>query len=317
MEKIIERLALELGIRKSQVKSAIELIDNGNTIPFIARYRKEVTGNLDDEILRNLNDRLIYLRNLEARKEEVIHLISELQKLTPELEETIKNANMLTEVEDLYRPYKQKKRTRAIIAKEKGLEELAKIILKQKETSSINEIASRFLNKEKEVLTVEDAINGACDIIAEDISDNAKYRKQIRKISYNTGKLVTTATKPDERTTYDMYYNFSENINKIPSHRLLAINRGEKEEALKVKFEVDEEKIISYLQKEIIKKESPFKEILELTINDAYKRLIKQSIEREIRADKFEEASEAAIKVFGVNIKNLILYFNKKLLLKP
>ncbi len=307
MEKIIERLALELGIRKSQVKSAIELIDNGNTIPFIARYRKEVTGNLDDEILRNLNDRLIYLRNLEARKEEVIHLISELQKLTPELEETIKNANMLTEVEDLYRPYKQKKRTRAIIAKEKGLEELAKIILKQKETSSINEIASRFLNKEKEVLTVEDAINGACDIIAEDISDNAKYRKQIRKISYNTGKLVTTATKPDERTTYDMYYNFSENINKIPSHRLLAINRGEKEEALKVKFEVDEEKIISYLQKEIIKKESPFKEILELTINDAYKRLIKQSIEREIRADKFEEASEAAIKVFGVNIKNLIL----------
>ncbi len=307
MEKIIERLALELAIKKSQVKNTIDLIDEGNTIPFIARYRKEVTGNLDDEVLRNLNDRLTYLRNLEARKKEVIHLISEAGKLTKELEESINNANMLTEVEDLYRPYKQKKRTRATIAKEKGLEELANIIIKQKENIPINDIASKYVNEQKGVVSIEDAINGACDIIAEDISDNAKYRKQIRRLSYLTGKIVSSAINKDEKTTYDMYYDFSEEINKIPSHRLLAINRGEKEEVLKVKFEVDEERIIAYLQEQIIKKNSPFKDILSTTILDAYKRLIKQSIEREIRSEKFEEASEAAIKVFGINIKNLIL----------
>lgn len=305
MDNIIKVLALELSIKPAQVKSAINLIDEGNTIPFIARYRKEVTGNLDDEVLRNLNDRLNYLRNLENRKQEVIKLIDEQEKLTPEIKEKILNSNILTEVEDIYRPFKPKKRTRATIAKEKGLEPLANIIMKQsKKYVSIEEIAKDFATDE---ITLEDAILGACDIIAEEISDNAEYRKQIRKISYRTGKIVTTATNPEEKSTYDMYYNFSENINKMPSHRILAINRGEKEEFLKVKFEVDEEKIYEYLEKKIILSDNIFKEILQETIRDSYKRLIKSSIEREIRSEKFEEASEQAIKVFGVNVKNLIM----------
>lgn len=308
MEKIINQLVSELGVKEKQIISAIDLIDQGNTIPFIARYRKEVTGNLDDEVLRKLNDRLLYLRNLETRKEEVIRLIDEQGKLTDELKQSIVNANILTEVEDIYRPYKQKKRTRATIAKEKGLEPLAIKFMKQVEKQgNIENIASEYVNEEKGVLNSTDAINGASDIIAEDISDNAEYRKMIRRISYRTGKLITVATKPDEKSTYDMYYNFSENINRIPSHRVLAINRGEKEEFLKVKFEVEEEEIHSYLEKEILKGESIYKEQLILTIKDAYKRLIKPSIENEIRSDKFEEASEQAIKVFGVNVKNLLM----------
>ena len=305
---VVKKIALELNITEKQVKDTINLINEGNTIPFIARYRKEVTGNLDDETLRNLNDRLNYLNNLETRKKEVIHLIEEQGKLTEDLRKSINEANILTEVEDLYMPYKQKKRTRATIAKEKGLEELANIIIKQKrEEITLEEIAKKYISEEKNVANVEEAITGACDIIAEDISENASYRKQIRKISYLTGKIVSNAINKDEKTTYDMYYSFSEEVNKIPSHRVLAINRGEKEGILKVKLEVDEERILGYLISKIIKKESPYELVLEETIKDSYKRLIKPSIEREIRTDIFEDASTKAIKVFGVNVKNLLM----------
>ena len=248
MEKIIDELSIELNIEKNKIGNTIKLIDEGNTIPFIARYRKEVTGNLSDEVLRKLNDRLIYLRNLEARKDEVIRLIDEQGKLTEELKNSILNASILTEVEDLYRPYKQKKRTRATIAKEKGLEPLAKLIFSQTvKDGNKDEIVTKYINKEKGLETVEECINGALDIIAEDISDNAKYRKKIRGITYRTGKLVTTAVNKDESTVYDMYYNFSEEIKKLPSHRILAITRGEKEKVLKVKLDLDEESVLKYL----------------------------------------------------------------------
>lgn len=308
MEKIIDELSIELNIEKNKIGNTIKLIDEGNTIPFIARYRKEVTGNLSDEVLRKLNDRLIYLRNLEARKDEVIRLIDEQGKLTEELKNSILNASILTEVEDLYRPYKQKKRTRATIAKERGLEPLAKLIISQTEKDgNKDEIVTKYINKEKGLETVEECINGALDIIAEDISDNAKYRKKIRGITYRTGKLVTTAVNKDESTVYDMYYNFSEEIKKIPSHRILAITRGEKEKVLKVKLDLDEESVLKYLERETLKGDSIFKDDLILCIEDSYKRLIKPSIEREIRGELFEEASEKAIEVFGVNAKNLLM----------
>ena len=307
MEKMIEQLRLELGIQEKQVRNTIGLMDEGNTIPFIARYRKEVTGNLDDEILRKFKDRLDYLRNLEHRKEEVIRLIEDTGNLTEELVEKINKATILTEVEDIYRPFKPKKRTKATMAKEKGLEPLAKQIIAQKEkTGDVLEIAKIYINEEKGVATVEEALQGACDIIAEDISDVAEYRKQIRRISYRTGKIETTAVK-EEPSVYDMYYHFAEAVNKIPSHRILAIQRGEKEGFLKVKLEVEEDEIEQYIAKQIIKGNSIYEGLLQSTIQDAYKRLIKPSIEREIRSDKFEEASEQAIKVFGVNIKNLLM----------
>ena len=308
MEKIIDELSIELNIEKNKIGNTIKLIDEGNTIPFIARYRKEVTGNLSDEVLRKLNDRLIYLRNLEARKDEVIRLIDEQGKLTEELKNSILNASILTEVEDLYRPYKQKKRTRATIAKERGLEPLAKLIISQTvKDGNKDEIVTKYVNKEKGLETVEECINGALDIIAEDISDNAKYRKKIRGITYRTGKLVTTAVNKDESTVYDMYYNFSEEIKKIPSHRILAITRGEKEKVLKVKLDLDEQSVLKYLERETLKGDSIFKDDLMLCIEDSYKRLIKPSIEREIRGELFEEASEKAIEVFGVNAKNLLM----------
>lgn len=308
MEKIIDELSIELNIEKNKIGNTIKLIDEGNTIPFIARYRKEVTGNLSDEVLRKLNDRLIYLRNLEARKDEVIRLIDEQGKLTEELKNSILNASILTEVEDLYRPYKQKKRTRATIAKERGLEPLAKLIISQAvKDGNKDEIVTKYINKEKGLETVEECINGALDIIAEDISDNAKYRKKIRGITYRTGKLVTAAVNKDESTVYDMYYNFSEEIKKIPSHRILAITRGEKEKVLKVKLDLDEESVLKYLERETLKGDSIFKDDLILCIEDSYKRLIKPSIEREIRGELFEEASEKAIEVFGVNAKNLLM----------
>lgn len=308
MEKIIDELSIELNIEKNKIGNTIKLIDEGNTIPFIARYRKEVTGNLSDEVLRKLNDRLIYLRNLEARKDEVIRLIDEQGKLTEKLKNSILNASILTEVEDLYRPYKQKKRTRATIAKEKGLEPLAKLIISQTvKDGNKDEIVTKYINKEKGLETVEECINGALDIIAEDISDNAKYRKKIRGITYRTGKLVTTAVNKDESTVYDMYYNFSEEIKKIPSHRILAITRGEKKKVLKVKLDLDEESVLKYLERETLKGDSIFKDDLILCIEDSYKRLIKPSIEREIRGELFEEASEKAIEVFGVNAKNLLM----------
>lgn len=308
MEKIIEQLSLELGVKKNQIKNTIELIDLGNTIPFIARYRKEATGNLDDEKLRNLDDRLRYLRNLEARKIEIKQLISEQGNLTQEIENNIDKSTILTEIEDIYRPFKPKKRTRATIAKEKGLEHLAEIILKQNiKDGNIYDIAQEYVDIEKGISNSNEAICGACDIIAEIISDNSEYRKYIRKISYISGKLFSFAVNPEEKSTYDMYYNFNEDINKIPSHRILAINRGEREGLLRIKLEVNEEEVFEYLEKHIIKKESIFTEIIKETIKEAYKRLIKPSIEREIRSDKFEEASEQAIKVFGVNVKNLLM----------
>lgn len=308
MEKIINVLARELNIKESKVENTIKLIDEGNTIPFIARYRKEVTGNLDDEILRKLNDRLNYLRNLDERKQEVIRLIQEQGKLTKTLKESIENATILAEVEDLYRPYKQKKRTRAVIAKEKGLEPLAKLILSQTlKVGDKDEIVKSYIDKEKGLENTDDCIKGALDIIAEEISDNARYRKKIRGMLFRFGKLSSVAVDDKESTVYDMYYNFNEELKKIPSHRILAINRGEKEGKLKVKIILDENNIYNYLQREVVKGDSIFKEEIILCIQDSYKRLIKPSIEREVRSDLFEDASEKAIKVFGVNAKNLLM----------
>ena len=307
MEKIIQTIAGEFNIKPVQVENTVKLIDEGNTIPFIARYRKEVTGNLSDEVLRDLNDRLNYLRNLEKRKEEVIKIIDEQGKLTDELLVAIGTAKTLAEVEDLYRPYKQKKRTRAIIAKEKGLEPLAQIIIEQKETKPILQIAAEYISEEKKVESAEDALAGAKDIIAEDVSDNAKYRKYIKGACYREALIETKASKEEEKSNYEMYYDFSEEIKKIPSHRILAINRGEKEEFLKVKISKPEDKILYYIEKDIINGETQFTDILKETILDSYKRLIEPSIEREIRSDLTEKAEEQAIKVFGENAKQLLL----------
>lgn len=307
MDKITGIIAKELEVRESQVQSAIKLIDDGNTIPFIARYRKEATGGLSDEILRTLGERLTYLRNLEKRKEEITKSIEEQGKLTEELKVQIEKAITLAEVEDIYRPYKQKKRTRATIAKEKGLEPLATIIYLQTDKRSIEQIASEFINEEKEVLTVEEAINGATDIIAENISDVSEYRKRIKQMCYREGLIKTKATNEEEKSSYEMYYDFSESINRIPSHRILAINRGEKDKFLKVKIEKPEDKIIEYISKDVIKGNTAFADILKVAIDDSYKRLIEPSIDREIRSDLTEKAEEKAIKVFGKNAKQLLL----------
>ena len=316
MDKIAKIIASELQIRENQVESAIKLIDEGNTIPFIARYRKEATGGLSDEILRDLGERLTYLRNLEKRKEEVKKSIEEQGKLTEDISKSIEDAITLAEVEDIYRPYKPKKKTRATVAKAKGLEPLANIIMEQTETKPIEEIAKAFVNvdtvekdapKDKVVANVEEAIQGALDIIAEDISDNPKYRKKIKGICYREGVIATKATKPEEKSSYDMYYDFAENVNKLPSHRILAINRGEKEEFLKVKIDKPEEKILGYIQRDIIKGHTQFEKYLVNTIEDSWKRLIEPSIDREIRSDLTEKAEEKAIKVFGKNAKQLLL----------
>ncbi len=308
MEKIIQIIADELGVKYKQVESTVKLIDEGNTIPFIARYRKEVTGGLSDEQLRDLGERLAYLRNLEERKEEVKNSIEEQGKLTDEIVIALQNAKILAEVEDIYRPYKQKKRTRATIAKEKGLEPLAEIIIEQKETKNINEIAKDFVDSEKGVESTDDAISGAMDIIAENISDNANYRKEIKKLCYRDG-LIVTKGDPEVKSSYEMYYDFSEKVSKIPSHRILAINRGEKENFLKVKIEKPEDLIIGFMEKDIIKlnPNNQFVDILKNTIQDSFKRLIEPSIEREIRSDLTEKADEKAIKVFGQNAKQLLL----------
>ena len=317
MEKIIKIIAEELNIKEKQVEAAINLIDEGNTIPFIARYRKEVTGGLSDEILRDLGERLNYLRNLEQRKQEVVKSIDEQGKLTDDILKSIAIAKTLAEVEDIYRPFKQKKKTRATIAKAKGLEPLAQVILEQEEKTPIEEIAKTYINvntlseeykknKDKVVATVEEAIQGALDIIAEDISDNAKYRKEIKRQCYREGTVETKNAK-DEKSNYEMYYNYNEAIKYIPSHRILAINRGEKEEYLKVKINKPEEKILAYIERDIIKGQTQFTEMLQNTILDAYKRLIEPSIEREIRSDLTEKAEEKAIKVFGQNSKQLLL----------
>ena len=316
MDKIIGTIAQELGVKNSQVENTIKLIDEGNTIPFIARYRKEVTGGLSDETLRELGERLAYLRNLEQRKEEVIKSIDEQGKLTDEILQAI--AKTLAEVEDIYRPYKQKKKTRATVAKAKGLEPLANIILEQKETTDITEIAKEYINieklseedkknKDKVVATAEDAIQGALDIIAEIISDNAKYRKEIKRLLIREGSVVTKASNAEEKSNYEMYYEYQEALKYIPSHRILAINRGEKEGFLKVSLEKPEEKIFKYIERDIIKGETQFTKMLQDTILDSFKRLIEPSIDREIRSDLTEKAEEKAIKVFGKNSKQLLL----------
>ncbi len=308
MNKIFQKIAEELQIRVSQVEATVKLIDDGNTIPFIARYRKEVTGNLSDEVLRELDERLKYLRNLEARKEEIIRLIDEQGKLTDELTIKIASTMVLSELEDIYRPYKPKKRTRATIAKERGLEPLSIVIYLQKEKRDLYEIAQEYVDSKKGVETAEDAINGALDIIAENIADDSDYRKRIKSFCFREAVISTKATKEEEKSPYEMYYDFSEPISKIPSHRILAINRGEKEDFLKVKLEKPEDKIIDYLKKQIIQDyKSQFAEVLEKTIIDSYKRLIEPSIEREIRADLSEKSEEQAIKVFGKNAKQLLL----------
>ena len=304
---ITKTIAEELNVKVSQVEAAVRLIDEGNTIPFIARYRKEATGGLSDEVLRELGERLTYLRNLEARKEEVKNAIENQGKLTDEIVNSLALAKTLAEVEDIYRPYKQKKRTRATIAKEKGLEPLATIIYMQLEKRPIEEVAKEYIDAERGIETVEEALAGAKDIIAEIISDEPKYRKEIKRLGYREGKIESKAAK-EEKSNYEMYYDFSEKLNRIPSHRILAINRGEKEEFLKVKIEKPEEQILAYIEKDIIKdKNSQFAGILEETILDSWKRLIEPSIEREIRSDLTEKAEEQAIKVFGQNAKQLLL----------
>ena len=308
MDKISEIIADELGVKKSQVDSTIKLIDDGNTIPFIARYRKEATGGLSDEQLRNLGERLTYLRNLEERKQEVIKSIDSQGKLTDEIVKNLEQSKTLADVEDIYRPYKQKKRTRATIAKEKGLEELAKIILAQDSSVDIDEVAKSFINEEKGVNAEEDARSGALDIIAEAISDEPKYRKQIKQICYRDGIITTKAAKPEEKSSYEMYYDFAEKVNRIPSHRILAINRGEKEEFLKVKIEKPTEKILELIENDIIKdRNSQYVNLLTACVEDSFSRLIEPSIDREIRSDLTEKAEEQAIKVFGKNAKQLLL----------
>lgn len=303
---INEILKSEFNLRDEQIDNVIKLIDEGNTIPFIARYRKEMTGEMSDVILRQFNDRLTYLRNLQSRKEDVKRIIDEQGKLTEEIVKSLVKANTLQEVEDIYAPFKQKKRTRATIAKEKGLEDLALLIL-EKSIVNINSESEKFIDEEKKVLSVEDALKGANDIIAEIISDNAEIRKHMRENALKYGVIVTKNTK-DEKSVYEMYYDFSERVSNMASHRVLAINRGEKEEFLKVKLEIDNDRILKYIENQYVNKNNfKNKEILVAAIEDAYKRLIFPAIEREVRNHLTELAQERAISVFGENIKNLLL----------
>lgn len=305
---ITSKIAEELRIKAWQVEAVIKLIDEGNTIPFIARYRKEAHGSLDDEQLRNLNERLVYLRNLEEKKEQVLATIEEQGKLTEELKAQILAAETQVVVEDLYRPYRPKRRTRATIAKEKGLEPLAELILAQETTESLETAAAAYLSEEKEVATVEDAIAGARDIIAEMISDDADYRTYIRDITREEGQIISTAKDEKAQSVYEMYYEFQEPVNKIVGHRILALNRGEKEKFLVVKLEAPEERILRYLQTKIITTENAYTTpALEEAIEDSYKRLIAPAIERELRNELTEKAEDGAIRVFGKNLEQLLM----------
>ena len=305
---IILALTKELNVEKWQIEAAVKLIDEGNTIPFISRYRKEVTGALNDEVLRNLNDRLTYLRNLEEKKTQVPSSIEEQGKLTEELKKQILEAQTLVVVEDLYRPYRPKRRTRATIAKEKGLEPLANIILLQMTDKSLEEEAKAFVSEEKEVATVEAAISGAKDIVAESISDKADYRSEIRERTFRKGMLVSTAKKPEETSVYEKYYEYEERVEKMPGHRVLAINRGEKEKFLGVKIEAPAEEILGYLQREIITRKNPnTQDALKEAIEDSYNRLIAPAIEREIRNSMTEKAEDESIKVFKKNLQQLLM----------
>lgn len=298
----------ELKCRKEQVDAAIKLIDEGNTIPFIARYRKEATGALNDEQLRNLDERLTYLRNLAEKKETVIASITEQEKMTPELKKAIDEAMTMVALDDLYRPYRPKRKTRATVAKEKGLQGLADIIMLQFLDHPLEDEADKYINAEKEVLTAEDAIAGAMDIIAENISDNADYRKSIRERTSARGNLISTAKDPEAESVYEMYYDFSSPVSKMTGHRTLAINRGEKEKFLTVKLEAPVDEIIGYLEKQNIVRDNKYTtDVLKAAIADSYDRLIAPAIEREIRNQLTEEAEDGAIKVFGTNLKQLLM----------
>lgn len=305
---IIKKIAWELGIEYWQGEAAIGLIDEGNTIPFIARYRKEVTGSLDDEVLRNLHERLSYLRNLEERKSQVLAVIEEQGQLTEEFKQQIMAAETLVVVEDLYRPYRPKRRTRATIAKEKGLEGLANLILLQMTKKPVEEEAKAYLSQEKEVNTVEEAIAGALDILAESISDEADYRSNIRKRTFEEGILVSKAKDAEAKTVYEMYYEFQEPVKKLAGHRILALNRGEAEKVLTVKIEAPVERILGYLEKQVIRGQNPYTQpLLQQMLADSYTRLIGPAIEREIRNELTERAEKGAIDVFGKNLKQLLM----------
>jgi len=305
---IISVLCQELGIQKWQAEATVKLIDEGNTIPFIARYRKEATGSLDDEVLRALSERLTYLRNLEDKKQQVISSIEEQGKLTKELKQQIIAAGTLVAVEDLYRPYRPKKRTRATIAKEKGLEPLANLIILQMIDKPITEIASEYISEEKGVDSEEAAIAGAQDIIAEYISDEAQYRTYIRQLTMREGKVISKAKDESAQTVYEMYYDFEEDVNKMAGHRVLAINRGEKEKVLTVKISAPEGHILIYLEKKLITRDNKVTSpIIKEAVADAYKRLIAPAIERDIRGELTEKAEDGAIKVFGKNLEQLLM----------
>lgn len=305
---IIAKIARELGIRNNQAEAAVKLIDEGCTIPFIARYRKEATGALNDEVLRNLYDRLIYLRNLEDKKQTVLASIEEQGKLTEELKKQILAAETQVAVDDLYRPYRPKRRTRATIAKEKGLEPLANVIMLQMSKTPLEEEAAAYVDAEKGVESVEDAINGAKDILAEFVSDNADYRKHIRELTIKKGRLVSAAKDPEAESVYEMYYEFDEALSKVAGHRTLAINRGEKEKFLTVKIEAPEEDICRYLEKQVITNtQGQMAPVLCEVVTDAYERLIAPAIEHEIRSDLSEKAEDGAIKVFGKNLQQLLM----------
>ena len=305
---INQKITEELGVKRWQVDAAVKLINEGNTIPFIARYRKEATGTLDDEQLRRLHERLTYLRNLEEKKEQVLSSIEEQGKLTEELRQQILAAETLVVVEDLYRPYRPKRRTRATIAKEKGLEPLAAVISLQKTERPVEDLAKEFINPEKEVHTVEEVIAGAKDIIAENISDEADYRIWIRKITMQKGRVISAAKNEKAESVYEMYYDFEEPVGRLAGHRILALNRGEKEKFLTVKIEAPEEDIIRYLQKKTIHGENPYTTpILKDVTEDSYKRLIAPAIEREIRSELTERAEDGAIEVFKKNLEQLLM----------
>ena len=305
---ILKKIAQELDIKLWQVEATVKLIDEGNTIPFIARYRKEAHGSLNDEQLRNLHERLVYLRNLEEKKAQVLASIEEQGKLTDELKEKITKAETQVVVDDLYRPYRPKRRTRATIAKEKGLDGLAAYILEQECSTPVEDEAEKYIFEEKEVENAKDAINGAKDIIAEEISDNAEYRMYIRKLTFEEGKLLSGAKDEKAQSVYEMYYDYQEEINKVAGHRVLALNRGEKEKFLVVKMEAPEERILQYLKKNVVTKENEYTEpLLAEALEDSYKRLIAPAIEREIRNELTEKAEDGAIKVFGKNLEQLLM----------
>ena len=305
---INQRLTEELGVKRWQIDAAVKLIDEGNTIPFISRYRKEVTGSLNDEQLRKLHERLVYLRNLEEKKEQVLSSIEEQGKLTEELKSQILEAQTQVAVDDLYRPYRPKRRTRAIIAKEKGLEPFATFIMLQQAQEPLEKTAAEYISEEKGVETAEEAIQGAMDIIAESISDNAEYRSWIRRLTMQKGKLLSVAKDAEAESVYEMYYEFEEPVSKLAGHRILALNRGEKEKFLTVKVEAPEEDILRYLEKQTIRKENTYTSpVLKETVADSYERLIAPAIEREIRNELTERAEDGAIEVFGKNLHQLLM----------